>query len=152
MPELRVPVTLKNRRQPWLALAGFALLGNFAWEMLQAPFYRGMPEAAHWAAVVECGRATVGDVFITLLAYAAAIPWGGGRWWLGIPRWKPVGVYLAAGLGIMLILELVNVYGLGRWTYAERMPLVLGVGLTPVLQWVLMPPLALWLARRHLSL
>lgn len=137
--------------QPWLALGGFALLDNFAWEMLQAPLYRGMPQAAHWAAVLECGQATLGDAVITLAAYAVAAPWGGGRGWIGNPRGKPFAVYLATGLATTSALEIWNVYGRGRWAYAVSMPLVLGIGLAPLLQWVLLPPLTLWLARRHLG-
>ncbi len=58
---------------------------------------------------------------------------------------------LISPLGLVRYLEFVNVYWLGRWAYAERMPLVLGVGVTPLLQWVLVPPLPLWLARRYLG-
>src|SRR5687768_2354439 len=33
--------------QPWVALAGFAFLVHFVWEMWQAPFYRTMLQADH---------------------------------------------------------------------------------------------------------
>lgn len=39
-----------------------------------------------------------------------------------------------------------------RWTYSDLMPLVppFGTGLTPILQWLFIPPLVVWLTRRHL--
>lgn len=39
-----------------------------------------------------------------------------------------------------------------RWQYAGRTPTLplLGTGLTPLLQWNLLPPLILWLARRQI--
>lgn len=54
--------------QPWAALAGFAFLLNFAWEMDQAPLYRAMATAPHWTAVRICTLATAGDVAILLMA------------------------------------------------------------------------------------
>lgn len=49
-------------------------------------------------------------------------------------------------------LEWLNVYVWQRWAYSPDMPLVLGIGLTPLLQWLLVPVLTLWLTRRHLGL
>ena len=47
--------------------------------------------------------------------------------------------------------EYLSVHVLGRWAYRPGAPTVLGLGLTPLLQWILLPPLTLWLARRHLG-
>ena len=112
------PVTSAGRAvpwwQPWAALALFAFLLHFAWEMLQAPAYRAMPDARHWDAVQICLLATVGDVVLTLVAYAVIVAATRRRWWLGTPT-------------------------------------LFGVGITPLLQWLLLPPLTLWLARQHLG-
>ena len=42
---------------------------------------------------------------------------------------------------------------LERWAYAERMPVIplLEVGLSPLLQWIVVPPLIVWLVRRQLT-
>ena len=63
-----------------------------------------------------------------------------------------VAVHIAAGIAATVLLEWLNVDVLERWTYAHRMPTILGTGLTPVIQWLLLPPLVLWLAVRHLGL
>jgi len=40
-----------------------------------------------------------------------------------------------------------------RWQYAEVMPRlpILGTGLAPLGQWLVLPPIVLWLTRRHLA-
>lgn len=40
-----------------------------------------------------------------------------------------------------------------RWTYAEHMPVlpVLGTGLLPLMQWLILPPLIVWLVYRQIG-
>lgn len=137
--------------QPWAALAGFAFLLHFAWEMLQFPLYAGMSEARHDRATWTCLEATLGDVALALAAYAAAAAVARSARWLRRARGAPLGVYLAAGLGATLIVEWLSVHRWSRWSYGAAMPLVLGVGLAPLVQWVAVPLLTLWLARRHIG-
>jgi hypothetical protein len=49
---------------------------------------------------------------------------------------------LGSGLVIGVIVEWVAIHILGRWEYTTRMPVVplLGVGLAPVAQMVVLPP------------
>ena len=139
--------------QPWLALGLFGLLLHFVWEMLQVPFYEGMELADHWGAVLRCTRAALGDVLIGWVAYAFAAALARDPWWLTAShRWRPLTVLLGTGLLITGTLEWLNVYAWQRWAYSPDMPVVLGIGLTPLLQWLLLPVLTLWLARRHLGL
>lgn len=138
------------RWQPWAALALFALLLNFTWELLQVPFFRGMEDAPHWEATLFCLRATGGDVLIAGSAYAA-VALASGRFWLARPTLRRMTAFVAAGVLITVILELVSVHALGRWSYADGVPVLLGVGLPPLLQWTVLPPVFLWLTRRHLG-
>ena len=132
-------------RQPWLAVAGFAFLLHFAWEMLQAPLYRGMATADHWRAVRECMRATAGDVVLTLLAYGGVALAARDPAWLGQPSaWRIAGLVLT-GIAVTVALEYVSVYQ-GRWAYGPAMPMVGGVGLAPLVQWAILPPATIWLA------
>ncbi|MGH7629725.1 MAG: hypothetical protein ACREOF_10175 [Gemmatimonadales bacterium] len=144
-------MTPPRRVNPWAAVAGFAFLLNFVWEMWQAPFYRTMIEASHLDAVRTCTLATFGDAVIALLALGAAAAVARDSGWLARPSRKALAVYVGAGLVITLALEWLNVQVLHRFSYAARMPTVLGIGLTPLLQWLVLPPLVLWLARRHLG-
>lgn len=141
-----------SRIQPWAAIVGFAFLLHFVWEMWQAPMYRTMVQASHVEAVRVCTFATLGDALIQLVAFAGAALAAGSRPWLARPsRRRPMLVYLTVGLLVTVVLEWINVYVLRRWTYADHMPLVFGIGLAPVLQWIVVPPIVLWLAARHLG-
>ncbi len=148
---LRMPGD-RSWTEPWLTLGLFAFLLYFTWEMLQAPFYAGMDTAGHWPAVLRCTQATVGDVVIAWGSYGVAARLTCDRFWLRNPRGSGLAVFLITGLAVTVALEWLNVHVWRRWAYGEDMPVVLGAGLTPLLQWVIVPLLTLWLARRDLGL
>jgi hypothetical protein len=133
--------------QPWLAMAGFAFLIHFAWEMLQAPFYAGLSEARHWPEVLRCARATLGDVGITLAGYAVGAVSARDRYWVARPTPRVTALYLVTGMCLTVALELYSVRLTARWAYGPSMPVVLGVGVLPIAQWLFLPPVVLWLAR-----
>jgi hypothetical protein len=137
-----------------LAMAGrylaLLLLANLIREVAQLPFYslwteRSPSEIAQ--AVLHC---TLGDGMIGAASLGAA--------WLmtGVHDWPEQGfgwVALAAtivGVGVTVVLEWLNVELWRNWSYATAMPRLppLGTGLTPVLQWLLLPTLCLVAARR----
>ena len=137
--------------QPWAAMGLFAFLLHLAWEVFQVPLYRGMVDAPHWDGVVTCTRATFGDVVITLAAYGVVAAGVRNRLWLRDPRAGRLTVFLLAGLLMTAALEYGSVYMWGRWAYAPAMPTIVGIGVAPLLQWTVLPPITLWLARRHLG-
>lgn len=139
------------RWQPWAAIGGFALLLHFLWEILQVPLYQGMAEAGHWSAVLRCAQATGGDVVIAWTAYCIGSWSAGDRLWLGPLHRRPLALYFSSGMVITVGLEWLNVYSWKEWAYGSAMPVIAGVGLAPILQWIVIPILTLWLARRHLG-
>jgi hypothetical protein len=66
-------------------------------------------------------------------------------------RWQKV-LFIAVGLVVTIALEIPDTRVLGRWHYAEAMPIVPGIriGLLPVPQWLFLPPLVVWFVRRQL--
>ena len=46
------------------------------------PLFAGMPSSAHWPAILDCGRATAGDVVITLVAFWTIAAATGSRTWI----------------------------------------------------------------------
>ena len=72
----------------------------------------------------------------------------------GRPTWPGTGalrvhaVSLAVGVGYTIYSEWLNVSVRGSWAYSELMPTIpfLGTGLAPLLQWLVIPTLALWFA------
>ena len=136
--------------QPWLALALFTFLVNFIWEMVQVPFYLGHASGSYFRMVEGCAQATLGDVGIALAAYAV-VALARGRRWLASPRAGSIVAFIALGMAVTAIIERVSVDVFARWSYAAFMPTIAGVGVVPLLQWLTLPPLVLWLARRHLA-
>tara|TARA_R110002110_G_C13450949_1_gene717067 strand:+ start:894 stop:1403 length:510 start_codon:yes stop_codon:yes gene_type:complete len=137
---------------PELPLAGFGFLAHFVWEMLQVPWFIGMADAPHGSVVGLCLRATGGDVLILLASFwLSSIACGNRRWLLEGVR-KPAVILVVTALVVTIVLEWLATGPMERWVYADSMPIIplLGVGLAPVLQWLLLPPLIMWLARRHM--
>jgi hypothetical protein len=134
---------------PWLA--GL----NLAWEVGQLPLYTLWQEGtAAWIAfsVAHC---TAGDVMIGATALAAALVLTrareAARW-----RWGPIAAVTAILATVYTgFSEWVNAGLLHYWQYAERMPVVeIGgatIGVSPLAQWLLLPALALRLARARFA-
>ena len=132
----------------------FALLLNYPWEFIQAPLFEGMAERPHWQAVKACTQAALGDAVIMLAAYWGVAVLGRGRAWIAAPGWRDVLLFSSIGVGITVVIEWLALQGawLAGWTYSALMPVIpgLGVGLVPVLQWVVLPPLVVALVARQL--
>ena len=131
----------------------FALLLNYPWEFIQAPLFEGMAERPHGAAVKACTQAALGDSVIMLVAYWGVAALGRGRAWIAAPGWREVLLFSSIGVAITVVIEWLVLTGgwLSGWTYSSLMPIIpgLGVGLVPVLQWVVLPPLVAALVARQ---
>ncbi len=56
--------------------------------------------------------------------------------------------FVVVAIGITVLFEHVSVYRLAGWSYAPAMPLVSGIGVVPIAQWIVLPLFTLWLTRR----
>jgi hypothetical protein len=120
----------------WSALA-FAL--NLTWEIAHVRLY------SVWAAADAMGVAwalfhcTLGDVLIALATFALA---GIVLWRADWPASRPWAGGAIAVIGAMVFTawsEWYNVYRAGNWGYTASMPMILGIGLSPLLQWLILP-------------
>jgi len=140
---------------PEFNVAIFALLLNFAWEILQAPLYAGMADMPHAQVTKACLQATVGDAVIMLLAYGAVAAVARSRRWIVAPSGRQLALFIAIGVSITAAIEWLATrgYWIGNWNYLPTMPLVPGthIGLAPLLQWVVLPLLTVWFVRRQLA-
>ncbi|MFN0299923.1 MAG: hypothetical protein ACKVQU_06175 [Burkholderiales bacterium] len=136
---------------PELAIVLFATLLHFVWEMLQAPFWVGMAAMPHWQGIRTCAIATVGDVMIALVAFWAGAIVVRSRAWLLSPNRSAVIAYIVTGLVITIAYEYLATELLGRWAYTDSQPRLpwIGTGIAPILQWLTLPFVTLWLARVH---
>ena len=133
-----------RRYLPWLA--GL----NVAWEALQMPLYTIWTEASPGTIAFAIAHCTLGDVLIGFASLVLALMLGREQ---GPARWhwrRIVVLMLLLGPGYTIFSEWLNT-SLFRWSYSELMPTLkiagIGIGLSPLLQWLLLPPLAMFLAR-----
>ncbi|MGH8222723.1 MAG: hypothetical protein ACREQZ_07095 [Woeseiaceae bacterium] len=137
---------LALRYLPW-----FAAL-NLGWEAVHVPLYTLWSEASAGYIVFSIVHCTLGDILIgsaaVTLALIVAREQALERW-----RWRRIAALSAAvGTAYTVFSEWMNTKVLGNWAYEKAMPtLELGeieIGWSPLLQWLLLPPLALYLSRR----
>ena len=138
---------------PEFNVAIFAFLLNFVWEFLQVPTYTGMADMPHWQGIKVCASATIGDVGIALVSFWLAAWHARSRPWILKPRPGSLGVYVASGLVLTIAFEFFYTEIIHRWTYAPMMPRLplIGTGLFPALQWIVVPLLVVWFVGRQLN-
>lgn len=123
-----------------------AVAANYPWELAQSSLYEGM--GGFGAMVWHCFVASLGDGLLVLLIFGVGwLAFGRARWFVR-PGIAGFGLMLAAGLVVAVAVEWAALYVFRRWSYTARMPLVpgLGVGIVPVLQMVILPPLVFRIA------
>jgi hypothetical protein len=135
---------------PEFAVAVFSFLLHFVWEFWQAPTYAGMIEMNHWEGIKLCTAATFGDVGFALTAFWVTSAIARSRHWFLDPGAALMALYIGVGIALTVGFEYYYTNITLRWTYSELMPLVppFGTGLSPLLQWLTIPPIVVWLARR----
>ncbi len=125
------------RYLPWLA--GLSL----AWELAQLPLYTLWSEGSPALIAFSVVHCTLGDVAIGTTALAVALILTRAPALAGW-RWSRIAVVTAlAGAGYTVFSEWQNVYQTGSWSYAPAMPLLFGIGVAPLLQWFVIPPLGI---------
>ena len=142
-------MVVSNTRLDWLrylvVLFVVAVAINYVWEAAQASLFVGMVsiQTIWW----HCFVASLGDGIILWIIHL--LGWCVFRQvdWFVSPGAARYGVMLGTGLVIAIAIEWVAIHWLFRWAYTEKMPLVPGleIGVTPVLQMLVLPPLIFWI-------
>lgn len=129
-----------------LPLIGFGFAANMVWELAQSPLYTDHGEGWRHVAWTRF-HCTLGDVLILLGAFwATAAVHRSWRWPVTRGR-GAVTFFVASGLAYTSWSEWLNTSVREAWAYAPAMPRVLGIGLSPLLQWLVLPPLLLAVVR-----
>lgn len=144
---------VRNRgeyRRFMIAVAIVSYTLNFVWEVAQGPLYKGFEyDLEH---ISFCALASVADmlmVFILLFAFALIYK---EVYWMRSWTWnRTVSLMLVGFLGA--ILAEVWHTARGDWAYADTMPIfpVVGVGISPVLQFTVLPWLIFLIGKNYLK-
>ena len=131
-------------RQKWRTIVTIfvvSVMVNYPWELVQTPLYEGMDDFSRM--LWHCFSASLGDGLLVLLIFGVGWLLTGQQEWFINPGGRGYTIMLASGLVIAVAVEWVAVQIAGQWGYSDRMPIIplLGIGLAPVAQMLLLPPL-----------
>lgn len=137
---------------PWLRFlaiyAAYSIVAHLAWESAQLPLYTLWQTAAFdylAFAVIHCA---VGDLLIAQASLLSAIAVTRNSTWPPAHFARLIAVAVAFGVAYTAYSEWQNVYVQKTWAYADAMPALLGIGVSPLAQWLIIPPIGLAWTRR----
>jgi uncharacterized protein YacL len=128
----------------------FAFLLNFAYEVWQAPYYEFYSSPSLADKIDNLTHCTFGDGVIILLSGWVVSALVRSRNWVLHPTPKLTFLFTSIGLAITLVIEtyrvnISKVYGVPVFAVP-----ILGMSALAVIQWIVLPPFILYLARRQM--
>ena len=120
------------------------VLLNLVWEFAHMPLYTIWEEGTTEEILFAAVHCTGGDALIGLTAIMLAVFLFGGTRWPGEHIRTVLFAAIAIGVGYTIFSEWLNIVVRQAWAYRDIMPVVpvLNVGLSPLLQWIVIPALA----------
>lgn len=139
-------VWLMGLRRYFIVSASAHLIWEFAHMPLYTIWRDGTPGDIAFAAI----HCTGGDLLIASSSLMLAILIGGKDWPKdGIAFRRVAALTILAGLGYTIFSEWLNIVIRKAWAYSDLMPVIplIDTGLSPVLQWIVIPLTAFWWIR-----
>jgi len=140
-------------RIPEISLCFLSFFLNFFWEVVQTYFYT-LKDAPFHTMLYGWFHCTLGDVILTLLSFwLVSILSRNRRWFLNLNGLNFIG-FILVGVIYTIFSEWTNVHILKSWSYNELMPTIpwIKVGLTPFLQWLVIPSATILFVKHHFLL
>jgi hypothetical protein len=127
----------------------FLTLTSLVWETLQLPLYTIARTASASEIAFAVGHCTVGDLIIAAVSLLLSLSLFGEPEWPARSYIRVAIPAITMGVGYTVFSEWLNVEVRRSWAYTDLMPLLppLGTGLSPVVQWIVLPGAALVWAR-----
>jgi hypothetical protein len=137
---------------PELNIVFFSFLLNFAWEVLQTPFFLDISTEIN-TIIWYRFHCTLGDVMISLAGFWFVALISKTRTWFLNPTKVRLLLFVAFGVSYTIFSEIKNVSLNKLWGYSNLMPIIPGieVGVIPLIQWIIVPLLLVFIVRRQLS-
>ncbi|MDT8282911.1 MAG: hypothetical protein RQ982_08880, partial [Gammaproteobacteria bacterium] len=138
--------------QSWKEVPEFLLLTlslplQLLWEIAQFPLYTLWHEGDWSYIFYGLAHCTLGDLLILISTFWIVSILNNSRYWIFSPSLLNIALFTVFGLGYTIYSEIVNTRIKGTWGYTELMPIVpvIEVGGMPFMQWLLIPPILIWL-------
>lgn len=132
-----------------LTLFVLAVAINYPWELGQSVLF-ARPDS--WPSMWwHCLVASAGDGLLVCLIYGAGYGAFGRQDWYEQPRARHYVLMLVVGALIAIAMEWIAVHIIRRWAYTPSMPVipVLEIGIVPLAQMLVLPPLVFALATAY---
>ncbi len=120
---------------------GFIAITNLIWEFAQLPFYTIWQTGTHSEIVFAAVHCTGGDILIAMSCLIGSLFVLGNKNWPNDYFLGVAALTIVSGLSYAIFSEWLNTEVRGAWAYSDLMPIVpvIGTGLSPFLQWVVLP-------------
>jgi hypothetical protein len=131
----------------------FVAAANLVWEFAHLPLYTIWETGSTFELVFAAVHCTGGDILIALSSLMLALFLAGDDAWPARRHRRVAVLTIAFGLAYTVFSEWLNIEIREAWAYRDLMPVipVIDAGLSPLLQWVVIPLAAFWWARRPLA-
>lgn len=127
-------------------------IGHLVWEIAQLPLYTIWSTGTLHNQAIAIVHCTAGDVIIATLTIVLALFLAADQDWPANRFWPTAAVTLISGVAYTGFSEWLNTVVRASWSYSEWMPVLdmfgFRLGLSPTLQWIVIPAFAMWLAMR----
>lgn len=135
-----------SMRTTLVLIYAIAVALNYAWELTQSRLYS--IESYVGTGWLSCFVASLGDGLMVLLLFCAAWLMTGARDWPMPARPRGYVTMMVGGAALAVVVEWIAVQVSHAWIYTEAMPRIPGtdIGLVPVLQMIVLPPLIVRIA------
>jgi hypothetical protein len=129
----------------YLAVSAVA---HLIWETLQVPLYTLWATGTARDIAFAVSHCTGGDVLIAAFSLVAALALFGSNHWPVANNARVFATMTTFGVGYTIYSEWLNTTKRASWAYSDLMPVlpVIGTGLSPALQWVVVPLIAMRIA------
>ncbi len=131
---------------------GAVATGNLVWEGMHLPLYTIWTSGTVGERAFAVLHCTGGDILIGVAALIGALLVAGVREWPASGFWSVALLTITLAVAYTGFSEWLNVSVRRSWAYSEWMPVIplgpMRVGISPLVQWVAVPAIALWAAQR----
>ncbi len=149
---------LSHQQDVWLGTLrryfAFIVPAHLIWEFAHLPLYTIWSDGTAGEIVFAAVHCTGGDALIATATLVLTLLVAGADW----PRdrrayWRVAILTIILGVGYTGFSEWLNIVVRESWAYSELMPIIplIDAGLSPIMQWIIIPLAAFWWAKRPIS-
>jgi hypothetical protein len=150
MQGLQALIKVVFKRLRWVyRFAASTALFNLAWEILQLPLYTLWVDASPGNIALDVLHCTAGDVLIAGVSLVVAVALAHRGAWSKRPSLSVWLLALLFGWAYTVHSEWYNTTVTHAWAYSVLMPQMAGIGLAPLVQWLVVPGAVFWWVQNH---